>query len=512
MTTQYADISSFQGAVDWSAYSAWSDLVAIKATEGVGYTDPEYTSYRTGAINAGLSIIYYHFARPDLGNSAVDEANWLHSVVGQIREQDMIMLDCEVNASGIAAWALAWLAQIKSLYGFAPTIYASTSYIQAHLQDSALAAYPLTLANWTYDASARPACPLPWFSYKYLQYSDRGTVPGISGAVDVDVFLAGDEAVQLNNFPIVSQRDSNANADFDCVPASIAACLEYLTGKIYTASMIKNAVYGSSYVGPTDPTRYVAYCASQGVLMAPSNGNGTQLVADIKAALDAGHPCLITEPDPYTANATHVCAAYKYGSNGITVADPWISQSVTKTDTIWAAQLQFNQIWTLEENIMPLSISQASGYFTASSDGSVWTCKSNNCILGHAMLAYYQQIGGGARAPLFGLTVLGLPLTNEQGPVNGKTGTTLQIFERGILCYDPSHAIDNPPQAGAVYQMHVDSGLGLAAMLALLKISPTPVVPVPDVASAITQINASIGSIQAAESTLQAVVQALLGK
>lgn len=342
-TPQFVDISQFQPAdINWSAYKTWAQQwdgvsrVSLRSSEGTTVTDAHFARYRAGALAAGIDIlILYHFADPDL-NSPEAEADWQRKVVGSIRPQDVLMLDYEKQVpQANAAWALAWLERQAANYdGKLPTLYASDAYVRSRLQDSRLAHYPLTLANWQFTPTERPPCPPPWPAYTYLQYTDRATnIPGIAGKVDVNL-----------------------------------------------------------YFGQEEP--------------------------------------------------------------------------------------------------MALTIDQAANYFTASSDGSVWTCKKNNCVLGHAILAYYQQIGGGSRAPLFGLNVLGLPLTNEQGPVNNHSGTTLQIFERGILCYDPSHAIDNPPQSGDVYQMHVDSGAGLTSLLSYLKISPTE-------SSDLTQIRADMAKLAA---------------
>ncbi|HEX6478497.1 MAG TPA: hypothetical protein VF043_06610 [Ktedonobacteraceae bacterium] len=52
------------------------------------------------------------------------------------------------------------------------------------------------------------------------------------------------------------------------------------------------------------------------------------------------------------------------------------------------------------------------------------------------------------------MTYLGLPLSNEI-PIQGHPGVVKQQFERGWVCYDPTHTIDNPPAAGDVYIMHL---------------------------------------------------------
>jgi hypothetical protein len=341
-------------------------------------------------------------------------------------------------------------------------------------------------AFWTYSPDARPACPPPWKSYFALQYSNQANVPGIPGAVDANVYLGGGTATstaELANFPMISQRDGDANQNYDCVPASIAACLTWLTGKPYTARQIKDAVYGPGYVGGTAAEAYIDYCAAQGVKLFPVDGSGSALVVALRNAIAAGHPALITEPDPYAAGWTHVCAAYKFDNTSITVMDPWIDQPVTKADSTWAAQLQENQIWVVEKAM--LDISAVSHYFTDQGN-SVWKCIQTGCLLGHGMLGFFRS----QSAPL---ALLGLPRTNELA-IPGHPGVVLQVFERAVLCYDPAHTIDNPPGAGDVYALHIDQATSpaVAQILTLLGIQPaTPTVNTTDLIAQFHAIQAA---------------------
>jgi hypothetical protein len=158
---------------------------------------------------------------------------------------------------------------------------------------------------------------------------------------------------QLPNFPILSQlADGDVNREYDCVPASIAAALEYFTRKHYTAGEVKDAVYGVGYQGGTAAWEYVTYCRSQGVtLRAIDTTDLVQLVDDLRAELAAGHPVLITEPDPYMppgSGDTHVCVAYAWDTNSVTVMDPFIAAPITRTNAEWIGTLQNNEIWKLE--------------------------------------------------------------------------------------------------------------------------------------------------------------------
>lgn len=252
---------------------------------------------------------------------------------------------------------------------------------------------------------------------------------------------------KLNNFPMISQRDGDLNQDFDCVPASIAACLQFLTGRSFSAREVKDAVYGPSYTGGTAASQFVDYCEQQGVKLSPVNGSGMILVMALHNAIQHGKPALITEPDPYLSGWTHVCAAYSEADGGITVMDPWIVAPVTKSDSEWATLLQDNQIWTLEaeQEMLQLSDAFAHTYFTG--DDKKWHCqKTGKDIIG-GILSFYRQIGGAPR----------LPLTGEQYDIQG---VAYQVFEAGIVVYDPQGKIDKPGQPfNPTYLLKLDSDL-----------------------------------------------------
>jgi serine/threonine protein kinase/predicted alpha-1,6-mannanase (GH76 family) len=86
-------------------------------------------------------------------------------------------------------------------------------------------------------------------------------------------------------------------------------------------------------------------------------------------------------------------------------------------------------------------------------DGELWVCKENSYIIKGALLDFYRTYG---HADLCGLTYLGLPKTNE---IDLKNGVVLQKFERGTVASDPFRRLDNPPGAGPIYLMHLDTPL-----------------------------------------------------
>lgn len=199
--SNFVDLSGWNAdasKIDWLQYTHWSTMgdglsrICFKASEGVGFEDNNFHSYRLAAIEQRIDqLIMYHFCRPDI-NTASAEAHWFGEVSSGLRPQDILMVDVErYKASPSSAWVWDFVNVLRGLTGRFPIIYASDSYVRSMLQLEALNQCELILANWTFNADSRPPCPAPWKHYTYLQYTDRAHVPGIPGDVDADVYVGG---------------------------------------------------------------------------------------------------------------------------------------------------------------------------------------------------------------------------------------------------------------------------------------------------------------------------------
>lgn len=207
------DISHHNGCVTRSdALKAKADGASfgiVKATEGNGYQDPQYECSING-INGVLRRGVYHFARPDLGNSAEAEADWFLARTASLRDQGVIpVLDWEPGLSRLGLdnkysrdvqWALRWLKRVEQVWGVQPLIYMSAGTIRiADWTPVASAGYDLWVAGYPRGYQAEtlrnpgkvPYDLGPWKYAAVWQYSDSGIVDGIGQSVDVN-FLYGD--------------------------------------------------------------------------------------------------------------------------------------------------------------------------------------------------------------------------------------------------------------------------------------------------------------------------------
>ena len=180
------DVSNNNGVVDWvKAAAAPVDFAFVKASEGIGYYDPLFTANWTGIKAAGIGVRgVYHFCHPEL-NSPEQEAEWYTRIIAEYMQPgDIPVLDCEVGGTqDNSGWLMACGAAVGKILGFPCGVYSYLDYIQRCLQDSGLAAMWLWLAAY---GSQMPASPVPWDKYLIWQYSQSGTIPGISGNCDLN--------------------------------------------------------------------------------------------------------------------------------------------------------------------------------------------------------------------------------------------------------------------------------------------------------------------------------------
>lgn len=196
------DVSHYQGDIDWSAVAGDGvEFTYIKATEGTTYTDPKFASNYDGSRAAGLIRGAYHFALPDRSSGAAQARFFVNNGGGWRADGQTLppALDIEFNPYGPKCYGLspqemrAWIADfsstVKKLSGRFPAIYTTTSWWKACTGNHGGFAdtNPLWVARWTSSGGPGPL-PAGWPAPTLWQYTNRGNVAGISGAVDRNVF------------------------------------------------------------------------------------------------------------------------------------------------------------------------------------------------------------------------------------------------------------------------------------------------------------------------------------
>src|SRR5690348_7090817 len=206
---QGVDVASFQhpgGApINWQQVAASRiQFAAVKATEGNYYKNPYAPTDLAAARAAGLSTVAYAFAIPN-GNggstSPATQASYLLSYLGSSSATVPVLLDIEydpyVNTDHTnECYGLSPAAMVKWISGFGnavqaktgrlPIIYTTADWWRTCTASStAFGQTPMWVANYTTAGS--PLLPAGWAAWAFWQYSSAGTVPGISGAGNVDL-------------------------------------------------------------------------------------------------------------------------------------------------------------------------------------------------------------------------------------------------------------------------------------------------------------------------------------
>jgi lysozyme len=191
------DVSHHQGIIDWPKVRAGNiDFAFIKATEGIGYVDPQFKRNAAGANAAGILVGYYHYAHPET-NKALDEARaFVEATKGQSAQLPYV-LDLEGEAAAIdrailSLWAYTFMKEVQRLTGADVMLYTGAYFARDQL-NNILAEFPLWVAH--YGA----ASPLPngtWKDWTVFQYSSTGVVQGVIGNVDLNEYNGSVEDMQ----------------------------------------------------------------------------------------------------------------------------------------------------------------------------------------------------------------------------------------------------------------------------------------------------------------------------
>ncbi|MER8237481.1 GH25 family lysozyme [Streptomyces sp. NPDC094049] len=183
--------------IRWSSVKASGEsFVFHKATQGTGFRDPKFAGDLAGALGAGLMAAPYHFY--DAGTGASQAAHFVRTVRAagyDARRPGQLppVLDLEktrgrcpagVNSSQVAAF----LTQVKRAFGVAPIVYTSKDFTGSCLggRTAALANSPLWIPR--YKSGTTEPASIGGRSWSIWQYTAHGTVPGISGHVDRNVY------------------------------------------------------------------------------------------------------------------------------------------------------------------------------------------------------------------------------------------------------------------------------------------------------------------------------------
>jgi lysozyme len=213
------DVSHWQGT--WrpeDVKSAGKSFVFMKATEADGFTDDQFAVHWLAAKDEGLLRGAYHFWRRQTG--AVAQAAHFYETVSATGDLGDLppVLDLEDTAArkryGIDIDILKCLHEIERLFGKKPIIYTGAWWMNDWVGRSTFGHYDLWAANYkTVYPWSKPYLPLDWDTWKFWQHSEKGRVPGVQSACDLNLFYA--DLPALLNYAGLGPQKVSIELDID---------------------------------------------------------------------------------------------------------------------------------------------------------------------------------------------------------------------------------------------------------------------------------------------------------
>ncbi|MBR0420114.1 MAG: glycoside hydrolase family 25 protein [Erysipelotrichaceae bacterium] len=201
------DVSTFQNKIDWKKVKdegvefAYIRIGRRGATTGLLYPDDMFEENYKGARDNGIKVGIYFFSQAISEKEAIEEADYLLSLLGDKKIDFPIVYDCEevylddetsrtskTTKEQFTKNALAFIKRLEEK-GYSCMIYTYQYWADNYYDMEQLKEYPLWYAQ--YDVKE------PDFSYPVTiwQYSHSGTINGIEGSADLDImFIRKDEA------------------------------------------------------------------------------------------------------------------------------------------------------------------------------------------------------------------------------------------------------------------------------------------------------------------------------
>lgn len=179
------------------------EFAFIKATESTNYINPHFRSDTMTAINKGIPIGFYHYAKPTNSISdAKEQARFFVDVTGISQGVKTLppVLDLEENKENLSSqqlieWTQAYVNEIKRLTGKNVMMYTYPSFWRDEMNNTTrFSDLPLWIAH--YHNGTKPDVPGGWTNWTFWQYTSSGRVNGYNQNIDMNYFNGSSEALK----------------------------------------------------------------------------------------------------------------------------------------------------------------------------------------------------------------------------------------------------------------------------------------------------------------------------
>jgi lysozyme len=262
-TVRGIDVSYYQGDIDWNAVAGAGYGFAITRINHSDFMDPKFDQNWAAIKEVGMLRGAYQYFEP--GEDVATQAQIVIDKLGMLGPGDLpAVIDVETTTGlGPAQVEDAvglWLELVEAGTGKKPIIYTGKYFWQDNVGSSAFSDYLLWHAQYPNACQPPSNEPPPicsgcaniadqWTDVAIWQYSSSGSVPGIAGNVDLNVFNG-----TLAELSAIANGGGSLAARVD----SIEAPATVLAGESFSVRIVATNTGGAPWdsntrIGTTDP-------------------------------------------------------------------------------------------------------------------------------------------------------------------------------------------------------------------------------------------------------------------
>jgi GH25 family lysozyme M1 (1,4-beta-N-acetylmuramidase) len=292
------DVSYYNAVTDWNQVKeSGIDFVFVRscyraAVSGNLLNDTKYQEHLQGAIDAGLKVGSYIYSQATTVAEAEAEADYLMAHVADYNISMPLVLDYEFySETGATKGRLydanlskeemteicnAFCARVASK-GYYPMVYGNPSMFNNHMYAEQIAdKYPIWLANYTTKTSYTG-------TYQFWQYNSTGSVPGITGNVDMNFWYTNDVAMFENHMMISNIQDQLYTGQPVTPEFTVSVDGVSLTPNVdYTYTITDNVEVGTATLLVTGIGNYASYSKTVTFAIVPDAVNNVAVRANAK--------------------------------------------------------------------------------------------------------------------------------------------------------------------------------------------------------------------------------------
>ena len=195
---QGADVSTYQGNIDWTVAKTKIKFAMIKASEGTSLTDTQFASNWANSNISGVKRGAYHYFRSDMDGAA--QAQFFANTIGGKDYNGELppCVDVEANDGSLsktqyATQLSAFLTACNADTGRNCGVYSAPGPWSAYVGPiTGVENHPLWVATWQ---NSHYVVPSPWsgktpFVWQWAGDQTNGSLYGASGGIDLDVYVS----------------------------------------------------------------------------------------------------------------------------------------------------------------------------------------------------------------------------------------------------------------------------------------------------------------------------------